>query len=41
MPTESFNYIEFSDATKFTRGDTGRIELKEYSDDLLLYSNAY
>ena len=36
---ERFNYLEFSDSTKFTRGSTGRIELREYSDDLLLYSS--
>jgi len=39
MPTESFNFINYSDQTAFAGDSSGRIELEEYSDDLLLYSN--
>ena len=36
---ERFNYIEYSDATKFTGDTTGRIELAGYPDELVLYSS--
>lgn len=37
---ETFRYIEYSDESKFTKiDDTGRIELKEYSDDLVFYTS--
>jgi len=39
MPTERFNYINYSDASKFEHTSDGKIQLKEYSDDLLLYVN--
>jgi hypothetical protein len=40
MPTlsEKFNYIEYSDATDFTNTSDGRIQLKQYSDDLIFYA---
>lgn len=36
--TETFRHIEYSDEGKFTRADD-RIELKEYTDDLLFYTS--
>ena len=35
---EKFNYIEYSDATDFTNTTDGRIQLKQYSDDLIFYA---
>lgn len=37
--TEKFNYIEYSDKNVFENTSTGRIQLKEYSENLLLYAN--
>jgi predicted nuclease of predicted toxin-antitoxin system len=38
MTKETFRYIEYSDKNKFTKtNNTGRIELKKYTDDLLFY----
>jgi len=37
MATETFRYIDYSDENKFSLTEEGRIELKEYSDDLLFY----
>lgn len=39
MGREKFHYIDYSDINKFERAETGRIELKSYTDDLVLYSN--
>jgi hypothetical protein len=35
--SEKFNYIEYSDATKFTVTSSGKIQLVQYSDDLIFY----
>lgn len=37
--TEQFNYIEYSDQTKFESEETGRIQLAGYPDKLMLYSS--
>jgi hypothetical protein len=39
MATETFRRIDYSDENKFTLSEEGKIELKEYSDDLIFYSN--
>ena len=37
---ETFRFIEYSNESKFTKvDDTGRIELKEYTDDLTFYAS--
>lgn len=35
--SESFNYIEYSDQNKFTTTSNGKIQLKQYSDDIVFY----
>ena len=39
MPTEKFNYIEYSNENLFTKDVSGKIALKKYTDDLLFYSS--
>jgi len=39
MAGERFNLINYSDSTKFEGDSTGRIQLKSYSSDLLLYAD--
>ena len=39
MPTESFNFINYSDQSLFIGDSSGKIQLRSYTDDLMLYSN--